>query len=236
MRSATLIALAISICTLPAMAEDNSPRISVVGTATTEIAPNIIRWQIRIQTEGKALDKVAKQHHKTTGLLLDFLDDMDVPEEKIRTTRMTLDDNWTHSKLSSGMVRDGYKASSQLILTISNFEKYLPLWTGLSQIEGIRISNVRFDHANRMKIREETRLKALLVAKKKAQAMAKTLGSTIGQPLLIQENPQYGHNMLQTTSMRASADHNGGSNVNLAVGKIEIKEQVTTVFELLNNK
>lgn len=237
MRTALLALLLLSFCTLPALAQDaTTPRISVTGKAITKVVPNQMRWQIAIRVEGKELSKAAELHTKTVNTLLEFLDDEDIPEDQVQTTHMSFGEKWANGKTSFGRTKTGYQATSQVVFTISDFDQYLPLWTGLAHIDGINVNSVLFDHSDRNELREKTRIKALLAAKRKAKAMAETLDAQIGKPLLIQEGASPQPYAARGANAMVAADFASGSNDGLAVGKIKIQETVTTVFELISSK
>ena len=84
-------------------------------------------------------------------------------------------------------------------------------------------------------IRNETRIKALLIAKEKAGNMSKTLDSEIGSVLLIEENVEspFTHRQLNAGYMDASIYEVGDSSYGVfAPGTIDIRASVAVVFEL----
>ena len=105
-----------------------------------------------------------------------------------------------------------------------------------SRIKEGYIKSVVYDHTDKIEIRNETRKKALLEASKKAKALAGTLGSEIGEPLVIKENPSFdgGPRPQYAANMRAEMDSfGGGGGPVLALGKIPIRTTVQVVFRLI---
>ena len=75
-------------------------------------------------------------------------------------------------------------------------------------------------------------------AKEKAKALAETLGSEIGEPLLIEEDAG-GQSMfpvpMYSNNMRTVENANGGSD-GIAKGKIPIKMRVKVSFRLITHE
>ena len=114
--------------------------------------------------------------------------------------------------------------------------------SSLANISGVSVGNVSYDHTKRIEYRNDTRKKALLAAKEKAAVMAKTLGSEIGEPLLVEEDLSVSEgwqrnvsenvaNNLRSVSSEDSDEHEG-----LSLGTISIKARVKASFRLLTNQ
>ena len=84
-------------------------------------------------------------------------------------------------------------------------------------------------------IRKETRIKALLIAREKAENMSKTLEAQLGTVLLIEENVDnpYSRRQLNAGYMDSSIYEVGDSSSGVfAPGTIEVRASVDVIFEL----
>ena len=226
------------LCYTVLFSEDiETPHISVLGTATTMVVPDQIGWSIIVKNQGYDLSNVAEQHTEIVENVIQLLTELAVPDEEIQTARMSFGESFEYN---NGLrMKVGYFASTSIFFLIEDFQKYKPIWIGLSKIENVSIENVYYDHSKRIDFQNETRIKALLAAKKKAEILANTLGSQIGEPLIIDEN-----SYLQRSNTTPYALSNlieipeDDLNIKegLVPGKIPIRMSVKVVFRLITLK
>jgi uncharacterized protein len=213
-----------------ALANDpDLPRITVFGTSTTMVTPDVLTWNLTVKNTGLDLEDVADDHNKIVKKVLDTLKKKKVAEKEIQTERMQFGDNIdlrTREKL-------GYYASTSVSFKLKDFSKYKSLWMDLARIDSVGIRSVNYDHSKRIQYQDETRRNALLAAREKAEMLANTLGSKIGEPLLIEED---GDVIVRTgnTSNDVRFLGSGDSSDILAPGKIPIRIRVKASFRLVN--
>jgi len=168
-----------AILTLTAWADEPPfPRIVVYGTATTEVVPDQMVWSLRVENKGALLKVVAGEHTKSVQQVLRFLKESKVDPKALQTSRMQFSENWEYR--ASSRVREGYIASTQLSFKTTDLELYTQLWLGLAEMPVVRVESVTYDHTRRIEFQNQTRAKAIQVAKDKAAASAKTLGAKVG--------------------------------------------------------
>ena len=146
---------------------------------------------------------------------------------------MRFDENWKNR--NNERVKVGYFASTDISFTTTDFNLYQKIWFGLAAIDGVSIQNTQYAHSDRIRYQNKSREKAVLAAREKAVNLAKTLGSKIGNPLLIEEVSvhSYGWNMGFNNSNMAMDDMGAvASSEVLALGQISISTKVKTVFKL----
>ncbi len=166
--------------------EIGSPNITVYGTSEIKIAPDKMIWFLNINNKGAKLNEVANEHTEKVQTVLSLLNDTNIKKENIQTARMEFGENWVYKNKTQ--VKEGYFASTGVSFTILEFEKYNRIWEELSKIQEVSVQNVFYDHIKRIEYQNETRIKAVLEAKNKAEALVKAVGSEIGEPLLIEED------------------------------------------------
>lgn len=236
MKRMVLLATAILAYSMAAQAgEITQPYVSVFGSATTNVTPDIMVWRLTVRNKGAELPDVAKAHTGLVQTVLDFLKQQEVPKETIQTSRMEFGENWEYRNRTR--VREGYAASTNLSFKIHDLKKYKPLWIGLSRLSNVSMNGVHYDHSRRIHHRNETRKNALLAAREKAAALAKTLGSDIGAPLFIKEelggNRSWEISNSNSNVVFTGNEGAGAGDAPLAPGKIPIQMRVSVAFRLV---
>ena len=230
----TAVLAALPFTVFAAAAENPLPHVSVYGTATTEVVPDQMVWHLTVQNKGPKLPSVAEQQTKIVQQVLSFLTHTGIKDTEVQMSKMEFGENWEYR--SNSRVKEGYFASTVVSFRSSELETYKPLWIGLADIPGVTVDNVSYDHSKRIEYQNETRQKALLLAKEKATNLAKTLGSEIREPLLIEEDLSVnegwrGINGAFSNSISAP-DQGANSRADLAPGKIPITIRVKVSFRL----
>ena len=226
----TLLLSTLMFTVLVTSAADNPPHVTVYGTATTSVAIDQMDWKIRISNKEPGLEEVAKAHSSTVQSVLDFLMENDLPEHCIQTSGMEFGEHFVSSKLK-GRVRDGYQASSSIKFKVTDLSKYKDLWSGISRMKNVSLNGITYDNSKRIKHQNETRQKALLAAKEKAEALAITLDSEIGKPLFIEEE-RFGYSRNNFNNVYATNEQ-AVINDAFAPGQIPITVQIKASFSLV---
>jgi len=226
----TLLLSTLMFTVLVTSAADNPPHVTVYGTATTSVAIDQMDWKIRISNKEPGLEEVAKAHSSTVQSVLDFLMENELPEHCIQTSGMEFGEHFVSSKLK-GRVRDGYQASSSIKFKVTDLSKYKDLWSGISRMKNVSLNGITYDNSKRIKHQNETRQKALLAAKEKAEALAITLDSEIGKPLFIEEE-RFGYSRNNFNNVYATNEQ-AVINDAFAPGQIPITVQIKASFSLV---
>ncbi|MEC7862139.1 MAG: SIMPL domain-containing protein [Verrucomicrobiota bacterium] len=227
---ATLLLSTLMFTVLVSSAADNPPHVTVYGTATTSVAIDQMDWKIRISNKEPGLEEVAKAHSSTVQSVLDFLMENDLPEHCIQTSGMEFGEHFVSSKLK-GRVRDGYQASSSINFKVTDLSKYKDLWSGISRMKNVSLNGITYNNSKRIKHQNETRKKALLAAKEKAETLAITLDSEIGKPLFIEEE-RFGYSRNNFNNVYATNEQ-AVINDAFAPGQIPITVQIKASFLLV---
>ena len=208
------------------------PRVTVYGTATKEVVPDIMNWQLSVQNKEATVEKVAEAHTQSVQAVLDFLKREQVPADCVQTSEMRFGENWIYQDRNKK--RDGYVASTSVSFKLHDLQKYQQLWGGISRLPDVSLNGVQLDTSKRIEHRDETRKKALLAARKKASALAETLGSAIGKPLLIEEELNSFPMGLAANSnmLYRNQEDSENSGSSLAPGTIPIRMRVRVSFLL----
>jgi len=224
--------LMLALLAVPALADEGPPTITVTGTALTEVVPDQMIWQLRVQNKGPELEGVAAAHHELVGSVLELLKNEGVQEKETRTSRMTFGENRVYRQ--GTQYKEGYIASTNVTFTSTDLDAYTKMWMLLAGFEGVEVNNVSYDLADRITVQDETRREALRAAQRKAADLAEVLGATLGGPLHIVEQgsgvrplPLYSNKAMM---MEADA---GAPPPAQAPGQITIRMGIEAVFRLV---
>ncbi|HZV35265.1 MAG TPA: SIMPL domain-containing protein [Verrucomicrobiae bacterium] len=233
---ATFIAGLMLIGTAFAQDKEAPPHVTVYGTATTEVVPDEMDWSVKIQTRGLNLSTVAQEHDKTVQNVLFLLKKSKLPDTNIQTAAMQFGENWEYR--NNERLRNGYIATTYVTFKLHDFGQYKTLWFGFAEMPSVSVESVTFEHTKRIEYQNETRQKAIRAAKDKAFALAAAIGSEIGEPLFIEEEPTetiMPMNYFNNTRL-AAADAVSEQGESVAPGTIPIKARVHASFRLLTSQ
>jgi len=221
----------------PALAGDlELPHIAVYGTARKMVSPDRAAWSLNIKNKGTVLKAVADTHADHVAAVIGYLVKMKIKKDDIQTSRMQFGENWEYRK--GTRVREGYFASTDIAFKQLDIDRYDSLWMGLAETDTVSVRGVHFEISDRKIHQKQTRHDALLEARDKAVAMAKTLGVEVGGPLRIEElYPGYAGPLRATGHMKmtavAEAAAPGEENA-VAPGQIPVHSTVNVVFQLID--
>lgn len=238
-----VVALSFSPLIAAVPGELDIPHITVTGTALTEAVPDKLAWSLELRNTGLELPKVADKHANLSMETLKALKELGIEEKDTQTSRMEFGENMVYRDHSR--VREGYFASTQISFKLADLAKYKDVWLRLAAMSSLSVKSVAFDHSNRIELRKETRRKALLAAKEKAEAMAEVLNAKVGDVLSISEdvgtqslaggNAYLSNNINYNGIAQAEGrDDDAGTGGTIAPGTIPISIHVVVSFRLLN--
>lgn len=208
--------------------------IEVTGTADLEIEPNEIYVVVRLKEFEEARQKVLLEK-----LDKDFLTAMDAAG--INRSQLSLADAGVQLGRLRWMKKDVFREKTyQVKLTsAAQLEKFI------DKIETVKIDYadvVRLHHSEYEKLKLELKVRALQIAKTKAETLLKSIGSELGKPILIQEinieqfYPTAGNTLYKMKSEGAvlrefqSSDEYQDSGITFK--KIKLQMQVNAQFEI----
>ena len=189
-----------------------------------------MHWSLGVETKGGDIAQVAAAHDQKVVSVLKFLKEQKIEDKNTQTSRIELSENWVNRDRER--VKEGYIASAQIAFESANLEQYRELWMGLAKIPDVSVKGVGFDTSKRIDIQNEARLNAVKAAKEKAESLAKALGASIHEPLVIEENSATWPGMYNTRNTFAAAPGQGANGTSLAPGTISVTSRVQVKFRI----
>jgi len=190
-RSLFTVLITVILGTNGAWAQEVSivPYVTVSGYAEDWIDPDVAVWSINISQVGKDLLKIKATNDREFERVLDLAEGLGVTPEHIVTGRISVSRQYKKDKKGYKTGEFSHFALSRLVKIeqhdMGQFENFLDKLLLSNEL------NVRLNYKATMadSVRNELRLEAVKVAQEKASAMAETLNSEVGPPLIISEYP-----------------------------------------------
>lgn len=224
----------VSLLSISAMAQqvDLRKKISVSGSAETEVTPDIIYISISLKEYLK--DNNSKKKVEITTLESQLY--AAVQKAGIDKENLTINNLSSYAIATEKKKNPDYLASKQYRLKVSDLNKWNDI-IGSIDPKGIAYTNVdSYDYSKIETLKKELKIKALQAAKEKAAYLVEALGDKLGSVIDIQEvnNEQYPQPMYRNVMMMKaeSADMAGGAAPEIDFKKIKLNYIMNTVFEI----
>jgi uncharacterized protein YggE len=208
-----------------AFAQETQPKdpfIEVTGRADLEVEPNEIYLLIRLREFEENKKKTSLEQ-----LEKDF--QAAIKSAGIEKSRVLLADAGSNLGSISKRDKDAFRSKSyQIKLTSATelekvIEKLQSVTVDLADITSL-------GHSDLEKINQDLKVKALQAARAKADMLAKSIGSTIGKPLMIREWDYEYRPMDMTANVAYRMD--AAQPEPTAFRKIKLQAQITAQFEI----
>ena len=202
--------------------------IEVTGTAETEIDPNEITLNIRLREFEENKSKVALEK-----IDQDFLNALKAAG--IDRKRLTLADAGSRLSKLGKRDKDAFREKTyEVVLTsASELEKFL------EKIEPVKVDLIRITRVHNTELEKhklDLKVKALQVAKSKAETLIRSIGSELGKPLMVREwdqDPVHPMPLEPNVYMKAQANDMAlEAEPAMTFRKIRLRSQVSAQFEI----
>ena len=221
---------------------DDRPKITVSGEAVVSVKPDKVVITLGIETSDKDISNSKAQNNEILQRTIARLKEIGVPEKEMQTDNLSIEPRWRHSNHENFI---GYFVRNTLVVTITDVDTVEAVITGALKSGVNYIHNVDFQTTDFREHREQARVLALKEARDKADKMAAVLGQKAGRPLMIQEghSPWWHHSSwtrwgasrshtMSQVMVQADRGDPGETTDSIALGKLNIRANVTVTFEL----
>lgn len=231
-----LVALAfVALFSMSAMAQqvDMRRKISVSGSAETEVTPDIIYLSISLKEYLK--DNNSKKKVDITTLesqLFNAIQSAGIAKENLMINNLSSYNYATEKKKDPDFL-----VSKQYRLKVTDLNKWNAI-IGAVDPKGVAYTNIEsYDYSKIEALKKELKIKAIQAAKAKGAYMAEALGDHLGSALDVQEvnnenypQPMYRANVMMKSAYAADAVESAAPEIDFK--KIKLNYVVNVVFEL----
>lgn len=233
MKKILILLVLFFVGTAPAYGDDiEVPHVTVFGTAEEKVVPDKMLWNLQVMNKGQLLENVSKIHIDLVEKVTKLLKSEGIKDD-LQTSRMEFNENMVYKK--SSHIKEGYFARTYITFSMTDFSKYKKIWLELAEINGVSVTNVSYDHTERISIQNKTRIRALSEAKKKAKVLAESIGSKIAEPLLVEEE-QVSLGIRTLNVSRFAEDGGSQGTSSISPGLIPIRMRIKASFRLVTTE
>jgi uncharacterized protein YggE len=188
MKHLALLAAALGASALlaaPALAQSETPAISVTGEATISVPPDQAQVAAGVTSDGKTAREASEANNVTMGKVLLALKAGGIDGKDIQTSRLSLQPQSAPNRNANAIA--GYRASNQVTVRVRDITKVASTIDLLVGAGANDIGGINFMVSQASKLLDDAREQAVADARRKAEIYAKAAGVTLGAPLSIAE-------------------------------------------------
>lgn len=237
MRRNVTVALAILfLLGRAASAQEERPlrTISVSGTVETKTAPDQIVWSITLTDTDKDIRKAKAKNDAKIESVIALRAKLDVGDEDIATGSVNIRREYERNERGDRGDFKHFRITRSVTIRqrdLKRFDEFLDALISSAEMD----VGFSFESSRIHEIRAETRLKALQVAKDKAEALVQVVGSKLGRVLTIDESAQGDRQRISVSNRKVVQST---PSVDLATerfipGAISVQMTVYATFEIV---
>lgn len=225
------LVLALSLA-IPGLAENDTSKLIVTGTATVSLPADSATIEIGAQTRGRT---VGEAHQENARIMEDVIREMEkfgVSKEDIRTSQFYVyfEQNDNMYSAAENLIGGSYTVTNMVFITIRDITRVSEAIDAAASVGANNIYNLTFQSSKSTEGYNQALKRAVEDARAKALVLAEASGKTLGDIILIESNDTYG----APYGIQNRADFSGEAAVNTPIlsGDVSISAYVTLTFAL----
>lgn len=209
--------------------------ISVTGTAVTRTMPDTIVWHISTSDFDRDLVSAKESNDRKLTAILGLRDGLKIDKEDLETGHLSIRREYEYDERGHQKAFKHFAVTRSVTIRQRNVNRFDEFFTKLVSSAEMEVS-LTFESSRLHELRAETRLKALRIAREKAEAMVKELGAKLGKVIRIDEHQPTGQPFGPMSNAAfidpgsvPEVDTTGGT---FAPGAIEVRVTVYVTFAI----
>ena len=219
--------------------------VTVTGSADVMVVPDEVVFSVGVETSDLVLTRAKNDNDVIIKKVLAQAQSLGVEEKYIQTDYISIEPRYQDAYLKDGYQKRelvGYFVSQNIAFTLKDVSRFEALYSTILESGVNHVYSIEFRTTELRKYRDQGRAMAIQAAREKAESLAKEMGQTVGVPLSINENSNWGYrsyswwgassamsqNVIQNAPSQGISD--GGST--MALGQIAVNASVSVTFEL----
>lgn len=232
----TLALLAVTgalLLPLAASAEDAPPRsISVQGEGRVSAAPDEARISLGVQARSPDLATAREDVNARTAAVLAHLETLGIAAGDISAPGMTLRPEYRWDKAREQQVLQGYLVQRRIAVRLTDLGQLGLLIEGAADAGANEVSPPALGHSEEAGLRREALAAAATDARANAEALAGSLGVTVGPARALDALQGHGPRPMANEMMLRSADAAPAAET-YVTGDLVFESRVNATFDLL---
>ncbi len=230
-----LLASGAASAQMPGMAPMQMPRtISVSGTGTIDATPDIARLSLAVQRRDVSMQVARDETVRVSKNFLALCKKLGIPENKIRTSGLTINPEYRWDEKENKQVFTGYFVQRQLQVEINDQDKLGSVIEGAIDAGVNEVSPPALDSSKAKELNRDALAAATEDAKANAERIASSLGAKLGNVRTVVAGGASPPPM-PMQEMRLSAapmsDMAGKAAANYVPGEISFESRVDATFD-----
>ena len=222
----------------PAMAEHGHqelPRtISVSGKGSIDATPDIARLSLAVQRRDGNMEVARDQTVKVSNAFLALCKKLGIPENKVRTSGLTIQPEYRWDDKTNQQVFTGYFVQRQLQVEVTDLNKLGDVIEGAIDAGVNEVSPPQLDSSKAKELNRDALAAATADAKANAERVATSLGVKLGPVRTVVANGASPRPPMPMQEMRvqAMAMDAAGKAASYVPGEISFEGRVEAVFDV----
>ncbi len=203
--------------------------ITVTGTGTTRVSPDIAVVSLGVQTQGADVGAAVQENNRRAQAVTDALLEQGVAAEDMRTVNFYVSSQQLFDPMGLPTGETSYTVDNTILFTLRAPEKLGAVLQVALRVGSNSVQSVSFSVADPSVPMDEARQLAVADAQRQAQQVASAAGASLGDVLSIGE----GGNVVPTYyEAPAFGKGGGGGGVPVESGTLEFPAQITLTYIL----
>ena len=235
-----LLLLCAGLSQVPAVAGEHGQEtrsVSVIGTATANVQPDIVEWNIQLNDRDPVLDAAKGRNDTRMRAALDLLGAMGVGPQDIQTSHAYVSKVYARDAQGTEGAFKHFQISRNILVQQRDLTQFDTFYNKLLGTAEAEVSFSMKSSAEET-LRMEVRRKATRIAREKAEAMLGEVGAKIGPILTLEENlpNTFGGGMYSTSNtsfnVESAVPPTDVSQGSLAPGTISVTVSIRAKFAI----
>lgn len=178
-----LAAIALSACGPTTITANPAPpqrTISVTGTGTITLTPDIAYINIGVRTEKDTAANAVAENNAQTQQVIDALKNAGVDAKDIRTANFSIWPNTQYDPQTGQQTRTTYVVDNTVYVTVRQLDRLGDLLDATVQAGANNVNSIQFDVEDKTSALKQARDQAVKDAKAQAEELASTAGVSLG--------------------------------------------------------
>lgn len=206
-----------------------STTFDVTGEGKALIKPDFAIVSAGVSANGLTTKEAQDKINQTINKVSEGIKTLGVDPKDIQTANYNI--NPTYDYQTGSQKITGYSGNTNLTIKVRNIDNVGKIIDSATLNGANNVSNLGFDTADKSVVENEARVKAVAVAKKKAEDASKITGFKLGKIINYSENFG-GYPTIRPLMVGASVDKANSPETNLEPGSNEVRVNVTLSFEI----
>ena len=165
-------------------------QITVSGEGTVSATPDMATVVLSVVTEDPQASAALETNSTTMSKLIKSLEALGVTKQELRTNQFHVSPKYVYVKDQEPRLV-GYTVSNTLTVTVCQTDTFGKILDSAVKNGANRVDSVSWGFKNPQELLDKARVSAVTDAKRKAELMAKTAGSSLGTLVSIHESASY---------------------------------------------